>query len=284
MSIPNTFIVGAAKSGTTALASLISASKDAYISEIKEPHFHVPSDVKRKIPYAVKTLDEYMSLYEGVNAKVIIDASVLYLPLHKHSIESIRKFHSGDVKVIIILRDPLERAISAYKHSVRFNGNENKSFKDAVIDDKNRRDGNPMLCYQWLSDYKEQVKAFRDSFKNVHIIESAQLKKNRAEVISELESFLGIEIPNIPPATNNEEGFHWRWRFIGRAVNFLFPGRLRWKMKNKMPILYGFFKKKTIEKLGVNKRGVVSVDDELLEIFYDSKVDFENIVKEVKRS
>jgi hypothetical protein len=116
-SLPNFFLIGAQKAGTTAVAETLSRHPEIFISEPKEPSFFVYQGGN---PYGWKasgrdSLAWYQSLYhEAQNRKVLGDASPYYIYCH-HCAEQIYRFNP-DAKIIAILRNPLFRAFSMYRY------------------------------------------------------------------------------------------------------------------------------------------------------------------------
>src|SRR5918999_891653 len=89
--LPNFFIVGAAKSGTTALYRYLRQHPDVYLPDVKEPRFFAydPDDRTRYagprahelIDSVVKDRDAYEALYAGVDGESAVgDVSPAYLP------------------------------------------------------------------------------------------------------------------------------------------------------------------------------------------------------------
>ena len=126
MVLPNFLIIGAAKSGTTSLYSYLNQHPQVYFSPFKEPRFFAlegkevnyqgPSQVVNQ--KAINTIDEYEKLFAGVTDEVAIgEASTLYL----YSPEAPAKIkqYIPQVKLIAILRNPIDRAYSGYCHLVR---------------------------------------------------------------------------------------------------------------------------------------------------------------------
>lgn len=65
--VPNLFIIGAPKTGTTALANNLAQHSEIYISKYKEPRFF---DFEEDYP--IKTLDEYLKLFNTKESKIFI--------------------------------------------------------------------------------------------------------------------------------------------------------------------------------------------------------------------
>lgn len=111
----NLFCVGAARAGTTWLANLIAKSPHVYSPPIKETNFfsHFSS---RVTPNGVSD-DVYEMYYFGwQNQPVLTDFSPNYLR-YRHAMEGISKYNP-DARIIICLRDPVERALSAYFYTL----------------------------------------------------------------------------------------------------------------------------------------------------------------------
>jgi hypothetical protein len=122
--MPNFLIIGAAKAGTTSLYCYLKQHPEIFMSHIKEPNFFcfegktlnfkAPGDRDEPINHtSVTNLDSYKALFKDVVAeKAIGCASPIYL-YHSKAPERI-KFYIPDVKLIAILRHPVDRAHSAF--------------------------------------------------------------------------------------------------------------------------------------------------------------------------
>lgn len=96
---PNLFIVGAPKCGTTAWVKYLSGHPEIAFGSVKEPHYF-SSDFPRMAQVA--NIDEYLSLFRNNSAKIIGEASVLYL----YSEVAARKIYdfNPQSKIIILVR------------------------------------------------------------------------------------------------------------------------------------------------------------------------------------
>ena len=199
--LPNFLIVGAAKSGTTTINYYLDNSKDVFMSDPKEPKYFSfkyakytglgdESFTKKK---AIKTLEDYEKLYTNVNGhKCIGEASVDNLFYHSSVIPDIQKTLNNP-KIIILLRHPVDRAISAYSHLIR-DGRENLSFKKALeVEDQRLNDGNEFIWgYKKGGLYYEQVKSYIDNFKEVKIYFFEDLLSSPQRVMDDITSFLEV--------------------------------------------------------------------------------------------
>ena len=149
MSLPNFMCIGAAKSGTTSLYDILKQHSDIFLPSFKEPHFFdIPSVYQNGIEWYEKTYFQSVK-----NEKCIGDFSPTYL-FDEHAPERILNDLGDNVKFIIILRNPVDRAYSHYLHSKR-DLHEHLSFKDAIKKKVNEK--NNYLTYLRTS-YIEQGK------------------------------------------------------------------------------------------------------------------------------
>jgi len=206
MKLPNFLIVGAAKAGTTSLYYYLREHPEIYLPEVKElrffsampGNFRGPGD-ERVNKTIIKSLEEYKLHYIHVNHEIAIgDVSPDYLYFYKNSIPRIKKILK-DPKIIIILRNPIERAFSQYLHFVR-DGREKLSFEEALKAEEQRREQN----WEWAWYYKDvgfyykQVKAFLENFSEVKIYLYEDFKRNPLNIIQDLYKFLGVDISFVP--------------------------------------------------------------------------------------
>jgi len=132
---PNLFIVGAPKSGTTALFHYLSEHPNVYASPLKEPHFFA-TDLKR----GISDIDEYLSLFAPANDQHLIlgEAFVWYL----YSSSAIRNIHRfmPEARVIAMLRNPVGLVYSEHAQLVyNFEEDEHDFEKAWKLQEKRRR-------------------------------------------------------------------------------------------------------------------------------------------------
>ena len=122
--LPNVIMPGAPKSGTTSFAYYINHSPEVYFKlgrEIKYFYY----DYKYK-----KGLEWYQNFFkEAVNKKIIFAPGLVYLYSEK-ALKRIKK-DLNDLKFIIFLRNPVDRAYSQYNYCRKF-GTEILSFENAI--------------------------------------------------------------------------------------------------------------------------------------------------------
>lgn len=205
MKKPNFLLVGASKSGSTTLYHLLKNHPGIFLPDIKEPLYFISEIIKNinkndkgfknegfkdKLVYSN---EDYLKLFQKVdNEKAIGEASATYLYYHKHTIPRIKN-ELGDPKIIIILRDPVNKVFSQYKHLLRLYG-ENKIFEESLEMEKVRISKNYTAMYHYRAQgmYYEQVKAFKDVFSNVLVILTDELKNNPLKLAKKCYRFLEV--------------------------------------------------------------------------------------------
>ncbi|MCV7265157.1 sulfotransferase family protein [Mycolicibacterium poriferae] len=122
--VPNLFIVGAPRCGTTSLHNYIAQHPECYMSRLKEPGYFSRHRVRESIRGAnpsVWTYDWYLSLFADAkpNHLIVGESSTSYLRDEAALAEIQSKIH--DPRIIAMVRDPV-KLISSYYHFLQFSG------------------------------------------------------------------------------------------------------------------------------------------------------------------
>ncbi len=211
--VPEFLIVGAAKSGTSSLHSYLSKHPDIYMPEKrKELYFwHVATNTNRSIIDHTGEgnipirLDEYVEYFKDARKdQVTGEACPSYLYFHDHVLQNLQQHHTNwrDVKIIIILREPVSRIISQYRFVCKKRLDpEFLSFSDSLKVEADRVERNellPDLFYTDVSKYAEQVEFYLKNFNNVHVCLYDDLKGNPRELLESLCGFLRVDSAKLP--------------------------------------------------------------------------------------
>lgn len=215
---PNLFIVGAAKSGTTSLHHYLNQHPDVFMCSPKEPHFLINHEIGiNRIPVGVCSEKEYFNLFQqGKGMKYRGESSVMYLMFPKIVIPKINKIFGKDAKIIIMLRNPIERAYSGFQHVRRYNVRDNfQDFKsDWTISEERyhlNSDITPASRHKELGMYYKQVKSYLEGMKSVHIIIYDDYIRDFKSEMNKVFDFLGIRRIDI----NNQKRYMlggWQWK------------------------------------------------------------------------
>ncbi len=140
MPLPNFLIIGAAKAGTTGLYHTLKQHPQIFMSPVKEPRFFSmegkADDFRGQGDSSLTAgmttcFEDYQHLFDGVGDQPAIgEASTWYLMQSDTAAPCIRKF-VPDARLIVILRQPAERAYSHYMMYVSL-GHERLSFRRAL--------------------------------------------------------------------------------------------------------------------------------------------------------
>ena len=190
------FIVGAPKAGTTSLYHYLSEHPQVEMSSQKEPDYFSDKAIHQQGMYygknRVNTLDKYESLFVQKEGVVYGEGSVSYL-FYDNVAEDIKKYNPN-AKIIIMLRNPIERAFSHYLMDYRL-GLVSDSFENIIT--KKSKHKNAHLFYQQyieVSKYANQIQRYLDFFEkeNILFIDYEDFKNNVSKTVDQVYDFLNI--------------------------------------------------------------------------------------------
>jgi hypothetical protein len=203
MTMPNFLIIGAARSGTTALYRYLKQHPQIYMSAVKEPNFFAVTEEEpgtfrptkgragrlARHPLEVvriADLEAYSALFQEVGDEVAIgEASPFYL-ITPEAPERIKHYLPG-VKLIALLRNPVDRAYSAHSLRWLYAGQERGSFGQAV------RDIHWGFYYTHLERY---FALFERTQIKIHLYED--FRANPTGVLQDIFGFLGVSDTFVP--------------------------------------------------------------------------------------
>ncbi|MBK6731225.1 MAG: sulfotransferase domain-containing protein [Bacteroidetes bacterium] len=197
---PNFLIVGAARSGTTALHEHLATHPEIFMPLQKEPSFFSfygkHPDFKDSRNKYIQSPEEYLNLFAGQNEKILGESSTPYLYFFDDSIRNIQTLvpDSKKIKILIILRNPADRAFSQYMHNRR-DLREPLSFEKAIAAEKQRMQENWHFDFYYADKgfYYKQVNAYLNNFDHVKIMFFDDLEQQPNRFIKQVLEFLEIE-------------------------------------------------------------------------------------------
>ena len=256
MKTPNFFIVGAPKSGTSAIYSYLQQHPEIWMSTLKEPQFF-GTDIKAD--HFIRNYDRYLALFEGARDENLIgEASVWYL-YSTRAAEEIKEF-CPQAKIIIMLRNPVEMIYSLHSQLLYNKTEDIEDFEQALKLEKKRKNGEnfplnstgPLqaLFYTETAKYANQVKRYLDVFgrDNIHFIFYEEFKHDSQKIYRELLNFLQVDSEHIIDlkVMNSHKKIKNRSiqnflakppSFIARSGNFLLPKSLKHRILKNLMIL-----------------------------------------------
>lgn len=206
--LPNFLIVGAAKAGTTSLYYYLKQHPEVYMSPVKEPRFITAQFLKfplrgikddKRENNIIKSFTEYKKLFENINnEKALGEASADNLYFYEDAIKYIKDY-LGNIKIIIILRNPIERTFSSYQMLVK-SIREYLPFEEALKAEDQRKNMN--WAYAWhyksVSLYYNQVRAYLENFKQVKVYLYDDLVNDTLGLIKDIFRFLEVDTSFVP--------------------------------------------------------------------------------------
>lgn len=206
-SLPNFLIVGAMRSGTTFLSHHLASHPDVFFAPRKEIHFF---DFNFE-----KGIEWYKKQFSGAKGqKVVGEGTQTYMYISEVPARIAAVL--PDVKLILILRNPVDRAYSHYWHN-RTRSVETLDFREAILNEPGRLGGNPIerarFSYVDRGRYVYQLRRLCDHFPRqaLHVILFEDMKKNPLETFKSVSGFLEIDTGFVP--SNIDEP-------VNRAVTF----------------------------------------------------------------
>tara|TARA_Y100000588_G_C14171428_1_gene889329 strand:+ start:187 stop:1089 length:903 start_codon:yes stop_codon:yes gene_type:complete len=278
--LPNLFIVGAAKSGTTSLHNYLNQHPDIFMCSPKEPHFLINNEIgKNRIHAGICSEQKYLDLFlNGKSKKYRGESSVMYLMFPEIVIPKINEKYGKDCKIIIMLRNPIERAYSGFQHVKRYNVKENSlDFKSAwdICEDRyfEMHDMTPASRYKELGMYYKQVKAYLDGIQQVHVIIYDDYKKNFKHEMERIFDFLSLDKIQINSKRKHMVG-GWQWK--NQKIKKLMTQKNALKSFLKILVPFRAIRKSIRNKIqNINTLEVLAMkqdDREMLKVFYQEDV------------
>ena len=208
---PNFLVLGTQKAGTSSLYHYLGQHPDVFVAPVKEPEhfvlaggpvdFRGPDGAAARIglkPYGEPAA--YAALFAGVAGETAVgEASTSYL-YDPGAAERIRRFRP-DMRMIALLRDPVDRAWSAWSMARR-QGLEPLDFAGAVAAEPERIAGGWGYLWRYadVGRYAEQIERYRARFpaESLRVWLFEDLAADPAAVVRDAFAFLGVD-PGFAP-------------------------------------------------------------------------------------
>jgi hypothetical protein len=199
--LPNFFVIGAGKAGTTSLHSYLALNPAIHMSKVKEPNFFTADDPTR--PHANGRMGD-RATYEAmfVTDKPLRGESSTSYTVHPLRPGVPGRIHAlvPEARFVYVVRDPVERTISHYMQA--FNaGYDDRSLDEALAD---LDDDVATRGYVAASRYATQLDQYLQFFdlERIYVVDQARLAAETAQVVDDIAAFLGA-----PPTGASPEAY-----------------------------------------------------------------------------
>jgi hypothetical protein len=214
--LPNFFVIGAQKAGTSTLHRLLQQHPQAFMCDPKEPDYF-SADLERADPKG-RGLDWYASLFAGAGDAIAVGEASTTYSMYPHYGEVVDRLTTAvpAPRLVYILREPIARMRSAYLHALA-GGTETRPIGTALTADPR---------YLLTSSYALQLERWlqRVPRDRILLLTVEQLRDTPDEVMTRLFGFLELDPawrPERLPTANVSEGKlaprAW-WRALGAAA------------------------------------------------------------------
>jgi hypothetical protein len=198
---PDLFFVGHPRSGSGLLDSFLKGHPDIFMAR-KELHYF-GADLRYHVP--PRGLDNYLEHFsEAGDQRRVGEASTWYL-ISERAAQEIRQFATDDVRILMMLRNPVSWLHSLHGHLV-FTGDEDiAGFEDALAAEPDRQAGRRLpaysipACATWYrshTDYAAQVSRYFEAFgrDRVKVLILDDMKDDAGAVLDDVLRFLDVDV------------------------------------------------------------------------------------------
>jgi hypothetical protein len=192
--LPNFIVAGAEKTGSTSLYEYLKRHPDVFMSPVKEPEYFI-------LEGGVTDISEYESLFDGVESESAIgEASVGYF-YSDGSAARINE-HIPEATIIVLLRDPAERAFSHYNMLREKGAVPNRPFLDALHEAE--REGSFTYTGLPTSRYSARLQQYKSVFGDqLNVYLHRQLKEDPLSTVQAISEDIGVDSDYVVDTTQN---------------------------------------------------------------------------------
>jgi hypothetical protein len=205
--LPNLFVVGAMKAGTSAVHDVLSRHPHIFMSKVKEPKFFASLDETQRLrgpqdpdndrywadPDRYRTLFPHDATYR----KYAGESSTIYL----YSPTAARRISEAvpDARIIAVLRNPADRAYSHFNFTRQRGREPESAFRRAwdLEEERTARGWGPMWHYKKMGIYADQIERYFQVFPRRQIIVALydDLKSDSVAFYRQIFDFLELSLP-----------------------------------------------------------------------------------------
>lgn len=215
MKLPNFLVIGAAKSGTTSLYHYLGQHPQIYMSPVREPkffqfvsgykhyNFNGPGDQEANA-HIITSIESYAQLFETGNKELALGESSPSYLYYRNVPEKIREI-LPDVKIMVILRHPIDRAYSNYLHLFSSGRETCWTFEQALKAESERIKQNWEYFWHYKNQgfYYQHLKRYFELFDpdQIQIYLYEDYLGNPMETLRDMFVFLEVDQTFVPDLT-----------------------------------------------------------------------------------
>jgi hypothetical protein len=204
--VPDFFVVGHPKSGTTALYEMLRRDPGVFMPDLKEPWFFAedmrPRFQPKRTGAVPQTLEQYLALFGAASpGQLLGEATSCYLR-SASAAERIAQLRP-DARIIAILREPASFLRSLHQQLLRDHVESEQSFRKALSLEDARRQGKAiprgshlpqMLLYSDHVRYVEQLRRYRSAFpaEQMLVLIYDDFREDNEGTLRRVQRFLGL--------------------------------------------------------------------------------------------
>lgn len=250
--LPNLFIPGAAKSGTTTLHELLNLHPEISMSKVKEPVFW---NNKKFEKYIEQDWLNYKKLFVE-KSKIYGESTTSYM-YYNSFIENINKNYKKSPKFIFILRNPIDRYNSHFWWMKGLGLEKNKIKNVLNIESQinfEEYDYYPKNYFQF-GLYSKWIQRFIDNFglENIKVITLEKLISNRLDTINSCFDFLGLKKLESIPEKNSNKTTRIKYSFLYHFIRKSSIGKMNYTKIGKI-----FLSNKSIDRIKNKLKDIIT--------------------------
>ncbi|MFN0114160.1 MAG: sulfotransferase family protein [Paracoccaceae bacterium] len=254
--MPDFLVIGAARAGTTAIHSFLRKSPRIFMPAGKEPNFFafegealsVKGPGAEFINNSITTLPAYNGLFAGAaSGQLLGEASPLYLYVPKAP-ERIRH-HVPDVRMVAVLRNPVDQAWSHFMYATKFRIETVEDFAKALaLEEERLAEGwQPLFGYSRFPRYAEQLERYFRLFPREQILIRTydDFLADPARLMADILTHIGADASFRPdmeaginaggrPKSKVFQDFLMKSNPITRAIGLVVPREVRWRIRDRL--------------------------------------------------